>query len=98
MTTALSLLPELEPKDRKRYIRCLLYPARLVYTWDCLEINSNDRAVEYLREVKPSGLDLHPIELALECRHDRLTAEEIFAEKVDLNNQFDKTISYISKR
>jgi hypothetical protein len=43
-------------------------------------------------------LDLHPVELALECRHDRVTPEEIFSEKVDLNNQFDKTISYISGR
>ncbi len=98
ITTELSHLSELEPKDRKPYIRCLLYPARLIYTWDCLEINSNDRAVEYLREVKPSGLDLHPVELALECRYNRFTPEEIFSNKIDLNNQFDKAISYISKR
>ena len=96
-TTELSRLLKLEPKDRKPYVRCLLYPARLIYTWDCLEINSNDRAVEYLREVNPPGLDLHPIELALECRRDRVTPEEIFSNKIDLNNQFDKTISYISK-
>lgn len=96
-TAELGCLSELEPKDRKPYVRCLLYPARLTYTWDCLEINSNDRAVEYLRGVKPPGLDLHPIELALECRYDRITPEEIFSLKIDLNNQFEKTISYISK-
>lgn len=97
-TIELSRVSKLDSADRKAYVRCLLYPARLVYTWDCLEVNSNDRAVEYLREVKPAGLDLHPIEFALECRHDRVTPEEIFSEKVDLNNQFDKTISYISRR
>jgi hypothetical protein len=91
-------LSELEPKDRKPYIRCLLYPARLIYSWDYLEINSNDRAVEYLREVKPPGLDLQPIELALECRYARCTAEEIFSLKTDLDKQFENTISYISNR
>jgi len=97
-TTELSRLMKLEPKDRKPYVRCLLYPARLIYTWDCLAIHSNDRAVEYLREVKPPGLGLHPVELALECRYDRFTPEDIFSNKIDLNNQFDKTISYISER
>ncbi|MBI2352383.1 MAG: nucleotidyltransferase domain-containing protein [Deltaproteobacteria bacterium] len=97
-TTELSRLSKLNPAGRKPYVKCLLYPARLIYTWDCLKINSNDRAVEYLREVRPPGLDLHPIEFALECRHDRFTPEEIFAEKVDLNDQFNKTISYLSKR
>lgn len=96
-TTELSHLPKLYPIDRKRYIRCLLYPARLIYTWDCMEINSNDRAVEYLWKVKPPALELHPIELALECRHNRFTPEEIFSIRIDLNKQFDKTVSYISK-
>ncbi len=88
---------KIETQDRRRYIKCLLYPARLIYTWECLDINSNDRAVEYLRELKPAGLDLHPIEMVLECRHDRLTPEEIFSKNIDLQNQFDKTISHILK-
>lgn len=90
-------LSDLEPKDRKPYVRCILYPARLIYTWDRLEIQSNDRAVEYLREISPPGLDLCPIERALECRHDRCTAKQLFAPETDLGNQFEKTISYISK-
>jgi predicted nucleotidyltransferase len=89
--------PRLEPKDRKGYIRCLLYPARLIYTWDRLEIDSNDRAVAFLGEVKPAGLDLHPIEAALACRYDRTTPEEIFSQKIDLCRQFEATIAYISK-
>ncbi|MGH7854048.1 MAG: hypothetical protein ACREP3_11440, partial [Candidatus Binatia bacterium] len=54
----LSRLTTLEPKDRKPYIRAILYAARLIYTWDNLTVDSNDRAVEYLHEVQPSGLDL----------------------------------------
>lgn len=94
----LSRLAELEPKNYRPYIRSLLYPARLIYSWDCLQINSNDKAIEYLQEIKPPRLDLHPIELALECRYDRCTPVRIFSEKVNLENQLGSAISYISKR
>jgi predicted nucleotidyltransferase len=94
----LSQLRKLEPQDRKPYIRAILYPARLIYSWDNFAVDSNDRAVEYLRETKPSGLDLKPIESALDCRYERCSAEDVFALKVDLNKQFEKTMSYISAR
>src|SRR5215510_1861810 len=42
----LNSLTRLEPKDRKPYIRAILYAARLIYTWDNLVVGSNDRAVE----------------------------------------------------
>jgi predicted nucleotidyltransferase len=92
----LNRLIALEPKDRKPYIRCILYPARFIYTWDCLEVNSNDRAVEYLRSNRPAGLDLRPIEMALACRRGECTAEDVFGMNTDLNRQFEKTLSYIS--
>jgi hypothetical protein len=92
----LSQLAKLETQDRKPYIRAILYPARLIYSWDNFAVDSNDRAVEYLREVKPLGLDLKPIESALECRQECRSAEDVFALKVDLNKQFETTISYIS--
>ncbi len=95
-TAELCRLTQLQPHDRKPYIRSLLYSARLIYSWDRLEAHSNDRAVDYLRKIKPPGLDLRPIELALACRHDRCRPEEIFAQKVDLRNQLEKTISFIS--
>lgn len=94
----LSLLAELEPKNYKPYVRSLLYPARLIYSWDWLQITSNDRAVEYLWEIKPPGLDLHLIELALKCRYDRCTPEKIFAKKVDLESHLQNAISYVSKK
>jgi hypothetical protein len=94
----LSGLTELEPKDRKPYIRAILYPARLIFSWDNFAVDSNDRAVEYLRNVRPPGLDLVPIEMALACRQGKRSAEEVFSLKADLNRQFETTVSYISTR
>lgn len=94
----LSGLTALEPKDRKPYIRAILYPARLIFSWDNLAVDSNDRAVEYLGNVRPPGLDLVPIEMALTCRHGNCSAQDVFSLNADLNRQFDRTLAYISTR
>jgi hypothetical protein len=94
----LSRLTVLEAKERKPYIRAILYAARLIYTWDNLTVASNDRAVEYLHQVQPPGLDLKPIDMALACRNDKCTAEEVFALHSDLNRQCESAVSYISTR
>jgi hypothetical protein len=94
----LSRLKKLEPKDRKPYIRAILYPARLIYSWDNFAMDSNDRAVEYLREVQAADLDLLPIEKALACRRGECSADEVFSLKTDLTRQFESTIAYISAR
>ncbi len=82
--------------QRKPYIRAILYPARLIYSWDFLAVDSNDRAVEYLGKIKPRKLDLKPIALALECRRGHCTAEDVFSARVDLDKQFRETMAYIS--
>ena len=92
----LSRLTSLEPKDRKPYIRAILYAARLIYTWDNLAVDSNDRAVDYLHQVQPPGLDLKPIDMALACRQEKCTAEEVFALHTDLNRQCESAVCYIS--
>jgi predicted nucleotidyltransferase len=92
----LSQIKKLEPKDRKPYIRAILYPARLIFSWDQLAVDSNDRAVEYLRQIGPAGLELLPIEKALACRHGGCYADEVFSMGTDLTRQFNSTISYIS--
>jgi hypothetical protein len=61
-------------------------------------VDSNDRAVEYLHQVQPPGLDLKPIDMALACRQDQCTAEEVFTLRTDLNRQVQSALSYISKR
>ena len=92
----LNALTSLTPELRKPYIRAILYAARLIYSWDNLAMDSNDRAVEYLHKVQPAGLDLVPIDKAMVCRHGRCTAEDVFALRTDLVRQCDSAIRYIS--
>lgn len=92
----LSALTRLEAKDRKPYIRAILYAARLIYTWDQLKVGSNDAAVEYLHRVEPPGLDLKPIDLALACRNETCSVEDVFALRPDLNRQCEAALAYIS--
>jgi hypothetical protein len=92
----LNSLKDLAPENRKPYIRAILYAARLIYSWDILAMESNDRAVEYLHQVQPPGLDLQPIDMALACRQGKCTAEEVFALGTDLNRQCESATSYIS--
>ena len=94
----LQALTRLEAKDRKPYVRAILYAARLIFTWDKLAVDSNDRAVGYLHQVQPPGLDLGTIDRALGCRHGQCTAEEVFALRPDLNRQVQSALSYISKK
>lgn len=91
----ISRLTTLEPKDRKPYIRAILYAVRLIYTWDNLAVDSNDRAVEYLHQVQPPGLDLKAIDMALACRNGQCTAEDVFALHADLNGQHESAMRYI---
>ena len=91
-------LTRLEAKDRKPYVRAILYAARLIFSWDKLAVDSNDCAVEYLHQVQPPGLDLDPIDRALACRRGQCTAEELFALRPDLSRQAWSAVRYISKR
>ena len=91
----LSRLARLEIKDRKPYIRAILYPARLIYTWDNLAVASNDRAVEYLHGVGVPGMDLEAIDMALACRRGACAAEELFALAPDFNVLCDSALRYI---
>jgi hypothetical protein len=94
----LTSLTRLEPHQRKPYIRTVLYPARFIYTWDNLAVDSNDRAVAYLHKVCPPGLDLVPIDAALACRQEEQAAEDVFALAPDLNAQLDAAIRYANAK
>ena len=93
---ALDRMQELAPENRKPYIRAILYAARLIYSWDNLAMDSNDRAVEYLHQVEPVGLDLKPIDMALACRQGKCTIDEVFKLHTDLNRLCERAIDYIS--
>jgi predicted nucleotidyltransferase len=91
-------LNQLTPENRKPYIRAILYAARLIYSWDNLAMESNDRAVEYLHQVQPPGLDLQPIDMALACRQEKCTADDVFTLHTDLIKQCESAVSYIAAR
>lgn len=94
----LNRLTELAPELRKPYIRAILYAARLIYSWDNLAMDSNDRAVDYLHRVEPPGLDLRPIDMALACRQEKCTAEDVFKMRTDLVGQCESAVNYISSK
>jgi predicted nucleotidyltransferase len=70
---------QLDPKDRKPYLRALLYPARFCYAYMTGHMGSNDDAVDFLRQRAPSGLDTDSIEQSLQCRRDAADPDPLFA-------------------
>jgi predicted nucleotidyltransferase len=88
-------LTRLEAKDRKPYIRAILYAARLIYTWDNVVVGSNDTAVEYLHQARPDGLDLKPIDMALACRNGDCGADDVLRLDSDLNRQCESAMRHV---
>ena len=78
----------LQPADHKPYIRCLLYPARLLLSWATGGMASNDDAVARLAGEAPPGLDVDLIARALKCRHDAADPDGLFADRAKLPGQF----------
>jgi hypothetical protein len=79
----------LEPKDRKSYLRTLLYPGRFCYSWMTGRIGSNDAAVAFLDKSRLRGLDLNLLTRALECRQADADPDSLFAERTRLPSQVD---------
>jgi hypothetical protein len=79
----------LSPADHKPFIRCLLYPARLMLSWSTGRMDSNDAAVVSLGGEAPPGLDVGLIERALRCRHDAADPDFLFPERGKLPGQHE---------
>jgi predicted nucleotidyltransferase len=79
----------LEPKDRKAYLRALLYPARLCYSWMTGRMGSNDEAVAFLHETRPARLDLNLVVSALQCRQADVDPDGLFLERTALLTQVE---------
>jgi hypothetical protein len=58
----------LAPGDHKLFIRTLLYPARLAYSWSTGLMGSNDDAVAFTREHPPPGMNTDILTRALTYR------------------------------
>jgi hypothetical protein len=79
----------LEPKDRKAFLRTLLYPARLCYSWMTGRMGSNDDAVAFLREECPAPLDLSLVTAALQCRQGDADPDYLFPARTSLTSQVE---------
>lgn len=79
----------LDAKDRKAYLRALLYPARFCFSYATGRMTSNDEAVAYLHERTPPGLDLDCIEQALQCRRAAADPDSLFELRGRLPAQVD---------
>jgi hypothetical protein len=89
---------QLDSKDRKAYLRALLYPARFCYAYTTGRMGSNDDAVDFLRERPPTGLDVASIEQALACRRDAADPDPLFRLRAVLPAQVDACATLIGSR
>jgi predicted nucleotidyltransferase len=87
----------LEPKDRKVYLRTLLYPARFCYSWTTGRMGSNDDAVAFLGKTRPTGLDLSLIARALQCRQADADPDSLFPERTSLASQVDACAALLTR-
>jgi predicted nucleotidyltransferase len=86
----------LVPKDHKAYLRTLLYPGRLCYSWMTGRMGSNDDAVAFLSERPAAGLDLGLLGRALECRHSAADPDGLFAARKVLPSQVEACAALLS--
>jgi predicted nucleotidyltransferase len=86
----------LEPKDRKAYLRALLYPARFCYGWMTGRMGSNDEAVAFLNETRPAQLDVCLIARALQCRQADADPDGLFPSRTALLNHIEACAAVLS--
>lgn len=93
---AFAVAPALDPNSRRGYLRALLYPARLCFSYATGLMGSNDDAVAYSRERTPPGLDLTSIERALECRRAAADPDLLFEFRSLLPAQVDACAALVA--
>jgi predicted nucleotidyltransferase len=86
----------LGPKDRKTYLRTLLYPGRFCYSWMTGRMGSNDAAVAFLGKIAPARLDVNLITRALQCRHANADPDFLFSARTALLSQVDSCAALLA--
>jgi hypothetical protein len=89
LARSFAVAKSLEPKERKAYLRTLLYPARFCYSWITGRIGSNDDGVAFLCEKRIAGLDVGLIGRALQCRRAAADPDALFPERTVLPAHID---------
>jgi hypothetical protein len=87
----------LESKDRKAYLRTLLYPARFCYSWMTGLVGSNDDAVAFVNQRHTAGLDISLIERALQCRRTAADPDALFPYRTVLPSQIDACAALLGR-
>jgi hypothetical protein len=87
----------LAPADHKAFIRALLYPARLVYSWSTGRMGSNDEAVAFVREQRPQGMHCEIIAQALECRSAGADPDPLFPARSLLPHQIEACSRFMAQ-
>lgn len=73
--------------DHKAFIRTLLYPARLVYSWSTGRMGSNADAVAFTCEHGPAGMDTGILTRTLSYREAAADPDALFAARSILPDQ-----------
>lgn len=87
----------LESKDRKAYLRTLLYPGRFCFSWMTGRMGSNDEAVAFLGRTAPAQLDVGLIARALQCRQADADPDFLFAARTALPSQVDACAALLAR-
>jgi predicted nucleotidyltransferase len=87
----------LEPKDRKAYLRSILYAARFYYSWMTGQMGSNDQAVAYVDRQHAARLDVDLITRALQCRQADADPDFLFSERTKLPFQVKACATLLSE-
>jgi GNAT superfamily N-acetyltransferase/predicted nucleotidyltransferase len=87
----------LAPADHKAFIRALLYPARLVYSWSTGRMGSNDEAVAFVRKQRLQGIHSEIIVQALECRSAGADPDPLFPARSLLPDQVESCNRFMAQ-
>jgi hypothetical protein len=87
----------LAPGDYKAFIRTLLYPARLVYSWTTGRMGSNDEAVAFTCDHRPPGLNADLLTQALAYRNAGADPDALFPQRAALHDQVKSCSRFIEK-
>ena len=79
----------LAPTDHKAFIRALLYPARLVYSWSTGRMGSNDEAVAFVSEQRLQGMHTEIVVKALAYRSAGADPDPLFPARSLLPHQVE---------
>src|SRR5262245_29499903 len=87
----------LKAKDRKAYLRSILYAARFCYSWTTGQMGSNDQAVAYIDKQNTAQFDVAFITRALQCRQVDADPDFLFPQRTKLLSQVEACAALLSK-